>query len=489
MTDEASSKRIKSNFLSLEFTSGVFEPRYGDIPRIYVRQCYEELYDISVANMLDPRNNYMMTLFTGVPGIGKSLFLFYFLYRFTTDLRFKDDPFALEFSQGRYYYFERTNTSGEFLLSIRNQDSLSPHKTLVLSDINDIDEPRCRSKWGFIFSSPNPARYKEIIKNSPRYTYTMPTWSEEELEYLDSNKSNWYDIFVRFGGVPRHVMWNGKDDNPELSLKQAIDDKGGTIASYFFKYGHGNIDLTKSYMLVHVNPERDQSLNQWMYQGFGVHSFASDYIFQSIIKIELGSMLAQAKNIFNAGVASETFGAVSAGHLFEKVCLWLYPLTGLRTCITLEGDNTTLTIEIPERDDILAGSIKDYSKKGYSGEYLTNNIFYKPRISNLTAGDAFFVITDSSPLTPEKNLMLVIIQITVAKMHPVKFHGLEEIYNSFNQEVQNRVGNVILLFVTPINGRLASKQNLTTKENTSRQEQTIPIALRNIRQYVHEYEL
>ncbi len=59
--------------------------------------------------MLHTRESLM--LFTGVPGVGKSLFLVYFICRFLRDNYFSDKLFAFEFHRGEYDYFEHVITS------------------------------------------------------------------------------------------------------------------------------------------------------------------------------------------------------------------------------------------------------------------------------------------------------------------------------------------------------------------------------------------
>jgi hypothetical protein len=73
-------------------------------------------------------------------------------------------------------------------------------------------------------------------------------------------------------------------------------------------------------ILVHINPplsaagDFDDNKNT-------VYTFASDAIFQMLAKKHRTQMLAGAVDMFNVGVASEPYNAVSVGKLFEKVCL------------------------------------------------------------------------------------------------------------------------------------------------------------------------
>ena len=70
--------------------------------------------------MVDASLDYCATLFTGVPGIGKSLFMVYFISRFLVDERFTDKSFALEFTAGKYVYFRPTGEDGEFWCSFQD---------------------------------------------------------------------------------------------------------------------------------------------------------------------------------------------------------------------------------------------------------------------------------------------------------------------------------------------------------------------------------
>lgn len=107
-----------SKFLSKISIPNAISIRYGDIPdRIYIRKCYEELYDLATNIMLrhEIDNKYSAILFTGVPGIGKSLFMIYFLWRHQNDKRFSDKRFAFEAKSGVYDYYEPTTNEDEYV--------------------------------------------------------------------------------------------------------------------------------------------------------------------------------------------------------------------------------------------------------------------------------------------------------------------------------------------------------------------------------------
>ena len=113
-----------------------------------------------------------------------------------------------------------------------------------------------------------------------------------------------YDIF----GVPRFVFWRGKAIDPMDKLTDTVRQKGGIIADYFFRHGFGDIDANSDYMLVHMNPLINTT---GIFYGKPVYEFASLQICQLIMAKHEISILSEARNVFNAGVASETYGGVA----------------------------------------------------------------------------------------------------------------------------------------------------------------------------------
>ena len=75
---------------------------------------------------------------------------------------------------------------------------------------------------------------------------------------------------------------------------------------------------------------------------------------------------------------------MSAGKLFEKICLWLEPLNGKHfTAVSLEGDTAFISC-VPVDSYMLP---HDWKKTAQ----LDVNVLMLPRISNLESGNAFYV--------------------------------------------------------------------------------------------------
>lgn len=57
------------------------------------------------------------------------------------------------------------------------------------------------------------------------------------------------------------------------------------------------------------------------------------------------------------------------------------------------------------------------------------------------------------------------LQITVGENHPVKVNGLHDIILAYSDFIQQRIIKKLLVFVTPLDGKLNSVQPLHTQQN------------------------
>ena len=378
----------------------------------------------------------------------------------------------------KYEFFEPS--PGGYIHSNHTDHTTLPVLDIpIFSDIKGLVEPMCRGKWLFIFSSPNPSRYKETMKNYPKFEYILPTWHYLELKFIDAFDNNWIERFIQFGGVPRSIFGGALEEDKKL-IKTLVA-KGGMIADYFFKHGFGNVEPETSYTLLHMNPPWSPVNNDWLYQASAVYSFASDAIFQKIAEKHKTRLLAEPINLFNAGVAPDVYGGGSAGNLFEKICLWLKPVAGNEIMIeTIDLPKDFITLKLP-LTSILQYHWKENARNDPSKK-LQPGVLYQPKIANLESGDSFCVLqrgygTDGQPV-----FWIVILQITVGENHPVKVNGLHDIILAFPEHIQHRIVQKLLVFVTPLDGKLNSLQPLHTQDN--KVAQIIPKLVRGFQQCV-----
>ncbi len=290
--------------------------RYGWSSKIVIlcRPSYVSLYNIIKDIIHKKTTNPPVILITGVSGIGKSLFSLYIMFRILSDDLSPTQSCLFEYHKGEYQRItllsKIMSPNGDIEINVIVEENAKPDPTtdLILSDILSLDEPSGFAKWTLIFSSPNPLRYKESMKAPCNYSFTMPTWSEEELEAVNPSKNIWYNRFVRFGGVPCYVLWDGIGQDPERKLTKALNDKekGGKLVQNFFNFDFGAIDVDDNDLLVHVNPPWNLEKNDWDYHEEWVYNFASDEIFCALTRGCKESVFTAAIEYFNGGVALKT---------------------------------------------------------------------------------------------------------------------------------------------------------------------------------------
>lgn len=498
---DSRNKTIKREYLLIKSTlPEELVERYGDIPnKIYVRECYRDLYELSAATMLGDRRT--ISLFTGVPGIGKSIFMIYFIYRYLSDARFHDKRFALEFNRGTYIMLSPIGSPGAstFTVAKVNADRIKQKNFLLLCDIDEPAQPIARAKWTFIFSSPDPKRYKEIMKTRRHFGYTVPTWSITELRCLDPDYDSWRANYAIFGGVPRHVFPEPGENDPIIAFEKAIATKGKEIASSVFAWGYGATGEKINYMLVHINPPESPE-GVVNYKGRTVYSFASFLAFQRLYELDQNKFIAKAISLFNRGVAALKFGASTAGVYFERMCLWLCPITGQRLqAIRLQDRKLPLvkransastssalgseTAEFQVPTDRLPLPT-DWKKAGN----LQPNKFYVPNIDNLESADAFYltpIISPQGTAASQARYRLVVLQITVASSHPVKANGIVNILKAFPAAIRARVTEKALVFINDYKAKIGVWQNFVSKYKKKLTK--VPAVVKNFKQYVCAY--
>ena len=297
-------KKVMKKYLIVRDIPDFFVARYGSFPqRIYIRKCYKDLYELAVQSIVGMRNHFGVTVFTGVPGIGKSLFLLYCIFRFRRDARFENKRFAVEFDAGTYYVFEATEDENVFLMEyIADGGRLTSRDFLLLCDITLPVEPLARAKATLIFSGPNPQRYRCIAQNDPSFVYTMPTWTRRELKYVNWNVERWHHRFETFGGVPRLIFANKyfgeilDDESPYETLDLALENHGRLVAEALLgdTVGLGALVHEDCFILVHINPP--QHSEKIHYGSSPEYSVASDEIFKSLALIHNYSLVKMSQS-------------------------------------------------------------------------------------------------------------------------------------------------------------------------------------------------
>jgi hypothetical protein len=418
---------------------------------LYIRSCYNELYDEIIADIdyLPKTRRTPRFAVTGTAGVGKSSFFLYFLWRYMKDR--KDKSFYYQSDQ-QFVIFYQNKEGFQFTITKVLRFTL-PQYPLFVDLINEV-YPMDHCGTIIIFSSFKPGRFKELTKEG--FVKVMPTWSNKEMsEYilsdyfgndfeqtLDERKQT-LSNFEYFGGCLRHVIYSEKN-----IIQSAIDSKGAGICTHYYKSGHGGIEDHISDVLIHRDPHIDDT-GKVVYGGQCVYKFASEYISRKLFSKHKDIVINESKQKFNVG----TMYGNEDGKMFELLCFHACSFSGK------EFEATPLNNTKGLSDFTIAFPVSNNLKRDWKsrGNQLKAGVLYLPTFGNLESGDAFCVMELNHIST------LIVLQVTIAEAHPIKMKSLQTISKCFDADV--KIEDKILIFITPENGTLNSKQNLHTSDS------------------------
>jgi hypothetical protein len=235
----------KQNLDFLEFLDGL---PYADesMNSIYIRDCYA-----TIAEEILARNK--NATITGTPGIGKSLFLFYLLFKLVQ----AKQRVIFHYSDDIIYYDAEQNVfeavkAGNFKMIKGFYDT----PVWCLFDgfnkkASHIDKYRyCKL---VISTSPRRDLVNDAKKESE--TYYMPIWTMLELEriapiYKDIN--DWRERTLLIGGIPRYVFEKKVNDFAER-IKSAVknSDLEKCLANIYLETVASS-QITYVHLLIHM---------------------------------------------------------------------------------------------------------------------------------------------------------------------------------------------------------------------------------------------
>jgi hypothetical protein len=215
-------------------------------------------------------------LVTGTPGIGKSMFLLYFLWFLLKDpnLAHKRPRVLIIYGNERVWYYDRNGVHKANLKTVHKfKDHEFGENTYCLVDIQsanfDINMfPMERTKF-VLSASPKERVSRNINRRGSdcRYLF-MPVWSEEELQSIASlhpkcttivsrqeeggdlvNNAVWVWRYKELGGVPRLVI-EQIENTPTEILDKAAKDAPQQLGDLFSLLKTG-VGFGKKSQLVH----------------------------------------------------------------------------------------------------------------------------------------------------------------------------------------------------------------------------------------------
>ena len=227
---------------------------------IYVRDCWESLY-IAIRN-IQAEDHISNIVVTGSPGIGKSLFALYFMWRWYNENP-TSDGFVYETTPDELRYFSNDSVA----VYTRNDCYKIPSGIPYFVDLKArvepiIDEFGWVPQFTVVFSSPDSARFKEFLKTGRQLV--MPPWQASEIleahslipKYRQINREIVDSQFEIYGGVPRYVFGEKRTEG-RRSMDEALGAKGIECSKKVFSFAHDEVEPALSHLILQMVPTDD----------------------------------------------------------------------------------------------------------------------------------------------------------------------------------------------------------------------------------------
>ena len=316
---------------------------HEEIQKLFVRECYADVFGLLVKHITRGLKNFGIS---GTPGVGKSLFFLYFLFRIMNDSPWK--PKRIVYQRGIQFWcfdLEKQVVMGPedfrpFADLIREEESF------YVVDGRDSD-PSPSSCVTLFISSPRSDPFKHFVKQQKATVWYFPVWTLEELSIC---WRSCYPLFPQivlaerfrvYGGVARFVFFDFKAGVPyarkdPVEMETALADVNAVrslravgLPSKMFETTH-----TLLHMIV---GERQGYPYQFLYV-----DIASKYVGEQLWDRHYAEMIANLREM-SGGSPDEI-----SRHLFEIYGHRIFSKGGKKLkCRNLE-DDSELELELDE---------------------------------------------------------------------------------------------------------------------------------------------
>ncbi len=377
--------------------------------KMVIRQCYNDIWNM--IQHLQIKEGYRRVALLGNPGIGKSWFHFYLLYK----LKKLGATVVFDWKILRHsYLFTSTGTTkaDEF-------PELGLHDTWYLVDSKP---PPLVKAFTVLTTSPRRENWRDFLKMPYAVPRWMPVWSPDEIEmcrsvfYPTLSQAKVQQLYDKWGGIPRYVLEKANVPAIQDSFARAIAD--AKLDNLIHSIGETNSDDDVSHKLVHmvVNGNYDGYHMNWA--STSVARLCAEK-FERECQRELRQFLARSEGLGPLGALR--------GHLFEGFAHNILQLGGTFDIRSLEKGTTSQLQLAPTTER----TIFRYSDL----RSLTHNDYGRPLAKNFESVDA--VIAPNMAF-----------QITVNKHHGIKTNGVIKLHNEL-QALQNPIQPLQVYFVVP----------------------------------------
>lgn len=299
-----------------------------DSPVLFVRSFYAAFYDGVMGGARDgfveKGVRFRKLCVSGNPGIGKSSFGYYALFRALRDGRtvvYQAEKLRRDHGKQKAYLFMGSTVTSD---ADAIDAALDDANTLFISD--SITPPFVNAFTLFV-TSPRRERTWEFRKTDSAAMLYFPvlSWDEicemREACFPDVSEADAKECYVRWGGIPRYVLAHSSE---QYLLDQAIRSFVPSDLSSFANEPAASDDSKGSHRVFHVKVrgEMDVTLSILSPDFYRFHSreLASNYVARELLEWSTSQLRADMARLFT-GAADVTQLAVARGHVYQELAL------------------------------------------------------------------------------------------------------------------------------------------------------------------------
>ena len=359
------------------------------LDRLYIRDCYRSLLDNVITE--DPVKK---TIITGTPGIGKSIFLIYLLWKLIRSRKrviFVYHPYSV-FFDGKGGVFETIPFEVPRYGEIDPSDHESPlwtKETYCLFDGGEMQPQLAGVPYNscpFVYSrSPRNDSTNELEKVDPNRivkTYYMPRWSYDEIREVSAlfpKASEWERCLDILGPIPRLVFQ--ADGNVSLA-KELVERaaENSDMVDLIYEVGKRDGILGQKKSVVH---KAVHYMSEEPYESFWL-VFASDFAIRSCFDVHKKVLRRRWEDTLTAYTKNSFTGQI-CGYAFQEHALQLLMAGGEFQIHTLLPNKQ----RGPEQKLVIKKSPKGIINTDCVRESDLENVLYVPRSKTYADIDAW----------------------------------------------------------------------------------------------------
>eukprot|EP00036_Acanthoecidae_sp_10tr_P020486 CAMPEP_0206309780 /NCGR_PEP_ID=MMETSP0106_2-20121207/12575_1 /ASSEMBLY_ACC=CAM_ASM_000206 /TAXON_ID=81532 /ORGANISM="Acanthoeca-like sp., Strain 10tr" /LENGTH=707 /DNA_ID=CAMNT_0053740909 /DNA_START=118 /DNA_END=2242 /DNA_ORIENTATION=- len=446
---------------------------------MFVRPCWVKLYDVVMGKMESRAGTKGEgIILTGNPGIGKSWFLSYVLYRVASEMPTRAVVFESVAEEKLWVFGADGSVRQLDWEQRRHVEELNDASTIYLFDPagHNTGEPyRCLA-FTIIASSPNKNNYRDMLKHGGKILY-MPPWSLAELRTAapfvpkPPSAQDVAERFAHHGGISRAVL----SDDPELwdaQLQAAVESCN--LGAVKRSLGHSDADESATHKVVAYKVIEDGHAPYTRVRVDFVSPHVGKLVFDqyhSAKRAELATFLLSAQG-------SPTVAGV-CGALFEQLVHRTLVAGGTFKLRRLDGGAGPAHVRVVPLDTTTVRRVSGLSAIRAVAD---KPMYVQPEFGNFPVLDGLMLnATDGASLS-----RFVGVQSTVSLHHPLKQAPLLSIIQGLDM-AESDFFDVIFVVWPSTFEEFKRQQYLTADGNVS---QRVPALIQKaVRQWVLEVPL